>query len=482
MLGLSRARSMRERPARPGWTAGFPPRTTSTVLWFVVLAAAAYLGSWWLGWASDDERPGDGGVVASLTRALLPSSPQADVAPLPAALSAGAGSSPIAPRPVTDQTIEDFTGRDLEMFYRALARTATGGDGALTRIVHYGDSMLASDAISHAVRRRLQERFGDGGHGFVLAGRPWPWYSHEGVRHYNSSGFLINRITANPLNDGCFGLGGVAFRSFQPGARFFVEPVGGGRVSRFEVYYMRRPDGGSLTLEAAGLPAQTISTASPTPGSGFHEVRVPDGAHRLTIVNAGGGEVRLFGVVVERDGPGVVYDSLGVNGFHASNFARFDRAHLAEQIAHRDPALIMVTLGTNESQNRDLDLERYGADFTNMLSMLRAGVPGAACLVVSPPDRAMPVGHGRLVSRPVVLEIVARQRQVARDSGCAFWNTFEAMGGEGSAAAWRRLQPALMGGDLTHPTPEGAEAIGGRLASALVSGYERFRSAAVADR
>ena len=48
------------------------------------------------------------------------------------------------------------------------------------------------------------------------------------------------------------------------------------------------------------------------------------------------------------------------------------------------------------------------------------------------------------------------------------------MGGEGSMARWFKARPQLGGGDLTHPTPLGAEVIGDMLVDALVNAYEAF--------
>lgn len=460
----------------------FPTRTAWTLGWFVALALSTHFGARWLGWVEDETN--EEGGVSSLGLSVLPIASGEDV-PLPAALTPGAGPAPpppsekrrsLNPSPLSEHPIEDFGGPAMDAFYKALNHTASGEVGALTRVVHYGDSMLTGDSISDAVRRRLQARFGDGGHGFVLAGRPWPWYRHMGIGHWNSAGFRVNRITKNSLEDGLMGLGCVSFRSYRPGARFFVEPEEPARVSLFDVFYLEQPNGGSLRLTVDGHTDEIVSTRADSVGSGFRAIEVPDGAHRLTVTNAGGGEVRIYGVAIERAGPGVVYDSLGVNGLHASNFTRFDRSHLDDQIRHRSPNLIVVMLGTNESQNSRLDLAGHASDFTTMLELLRGGAPQASCLVVSPPDRAMRAGRGRLVSRPIISRIVARQREVARDAGCGFWNTYEAMGGEDSAADWRRRHPALMGGDLTHPTPEGADILGGLLAAALISGYERFIS------
>ena len=46
------------------------------------------------------------------------------------------------------------------------------------------------------------------------------------------------------------------------------------------------------------------------------------------------------------------------------------------------------------------------------------------------------------------------------------------MGGEGSMARWFKVRPQLGGGDLTHPTPRGAEVLGDLLSDALVRAYE----------
>src|SRR5690606_24603507 len=64
--------------------------------------------------------------------------------------------------------ILDPTGHSLDAFFAALARTQQKQDGAITRIAHFGDSIVVSDYISGTLRRKLQETFGDAGHGYML--------------------------------------------------------------------------------------------------------------------------------------------------------------------------------------------------------------------------------------------------------------------------------------------------------------------------
>ena len=70
--------------------------------------------------------------------------------------------------------------------------------------------------------------------------------------------------------------------------------------------------------------------------------------------------------------------------------------------------------------------------------------------------------------------LVAAQRNVAKQSGVAFWSTYEAMGGEGSMAKW--VNKGLAGGDLTHPTPRGAEVLGDLFYESITTGFDAWAS------
>jgi hypothetical protein len=74
------------------------------------------------------------------------------------------------PRQAALPGIEDPTGA-MAGFYDALTRSERGE--ATAHILHYGDSHVAADWLTGALRRNLQRCFGDAGAGFVLAGKPW---------------------------------------------------------------------------------------------------------------------------------------------------------------------------------------------------------------------------------------------------------------------------------------------------------------------
>jgi lysophospholipase L1-like esterase len=374
--------------------------------------------------------------------------------------------------------VEDATGHALDAFFARLRDTEGRKDDAVTRVLYYGDSTIASDYISGTVRRRLQARFGDGGHGFILVANPWEWYFHNDVLHGSSGEWKASRLAGPITNDGYYGLGGVSFTSYGGAVAWFGTSTRtdyGRAVSRFDVYYLEQPNGGDLELEVKGQPPDRFSTRADAKASRVHSVRVPDGEAKLTMRPMGGGPVRLFGVALERDRPGVIVDALGSHAAMAVYWQRQDEQHWRDQLALRDPALIVFQYGTNESDLWRLDRGEYETALAGLVDELRRVAPKASVLVVAPLDRAEDKG-GALATKRVILDLVAIQRRVALAHGAAFWCTFDAMGGEGSMARWVRARPQLGGWDLTHPTPLGAEVLGDMLSDAILSAYERWRA------
>jgi lysophospholipase L1-like esterase len=373
--------------------------------------------------------------------------------------------------------IEDPTGHALDAFFARLARTEQKEPGAVTRILHYGDSTIASDYVSGTMRRRFQERYGDAGHGFILIANPWEWYFHNDVFHTSTGEWKASRLAGPIAADGMYGLGGVTFTSYGGAVASFGTATKGDygrRVSRFDVYYLEQPGGGDVEVAVQGGATTRFSTRGDAKVSRVKSVAVADGEAKLTVRTMGGGQARLFGVALERDQPGVVYDALGSHAAMAVYWQREEPAHWKEQLALRDPALVVWQFGTNESDLWKLDRDEYETALAGLVDELKACAPRASIIVVSPLDRAESK-NGQLRTKSVILDLVAIQRRVALSHGVAFWSTFDAMGGEGSMARWVKASPQLAGGDLTHPTPLGAEVIGDMLTDALVSAYEVTR-------
>lgn len=382
---------------------------------------------------------------------------------------------PLAPIQVDEPptTIVDPSG-DLRDFYAALARTARAEPGAVTRILYHGDSLVASDYVTSTLRRKFQEQFGDAGHGFVLMANAWPSYTHSDVFRYSTRGWSVSRIVGPYLKDGLYGLGGVSFKG-PPGiiTRFGTAREGdyGRRVSSFEVAYLKQPGGGDLQVSIDGVAHGVITTEAADKAAAFHRIQLEDGEHTLEL-RTQRREVRAFGVVLERDGPGVVLDAIGIQGARIRFLDKQEDAHWAEQLAWRNPNLLVFQFGANESGDGfAYSMPDYHATMKEVLLQAMRAVPGASCLIVAAMDRARNSEWG-LITVPIIPHIVEQQRKTALDVGCAFWNAFEAMGGKGSMARWVRR--GLGQADLTHPTSVGADIIGNWIYQAIIKDYQKY--------
>jgi lysophospholipase L1-like esterase len=374
--------------------------------------------------------------------------------------------------------IEDPSGTAMDAFYGQLLRTAQREEGAVTRIAHFGDSTIALDGITMTVREAMQLRFGDAGHGFVLAARGFLPYRHFQVRHDSEGSWRIYDITHQGLSDGRYGFGGVQSRAASGASAWFAtdddaEARVGRSVASFLVFHQRHPRGGEMQYRVDDGAWQTLDTELATVEDAVHRIDVPDGAHRLTVRPAGHGETRLYGVALERPGPGVVYDSLGMVGARASRMLGFDRAHLATQLAQRETNLVIVAFGGNDADDLRSEDEFFDI-FRQVAHLVREARPEASCLLFAPLDQAERDERGRVVTLPSVPRIVTAMRRAAEAEGCAFFDTWTAMGGEGAMGRWFRRSPRLSSGDFRHATPAGYRVIGNLFYRALLDGFADY--------
>jgi lysophospholipase L1-like esterase len=254
----------------------------------------------------------------------------------------------------------------------------------------------------------------------------------------------------------------------------------GRSLSRFELWYQKRPDGGGFEIRVDGKVARVVDTRAPQVSDGFETVQFADGEHEIEVAALGTGVARGYGVVLERDRPGAVWDELALIGSFIQRLDYEDPDHIAGQVKRRDVDLLAFMFGGNDLSREHSDLKTttapYEAEYTRVLRKFRAGKPNASCLILSMTDHARKL-NDEIVSRPGVARLVEAQRKVAQAEGCAFFDTYMAMGGPGAVERGRKNKPPLASPDLRHPTVAGQRRIATLFYAALMHGYARFRRA-----
>jgi len=352
------------------------------------------------------------------------------------------------------------------------------GEQRLVRVVHMGASMIGADDLTSVLRERFQTRFGDGGAGLVLMDRYMPNYIHRWVK-LEASGWNHCYIAYKCLKDGHYGLGGTAFWSSR-GAQTTISTRKhelGDEVAVFELWYLARPGGGRVEMRIDRGDPVVIDTAAEQLEDRWHRMEVEQGPHKVAVRTVGHGNSRLYGIMLETEGPGLVWDQFSKLGVFTKRVLEWDADHLAAQIGHRDPDLIVFTYGGNDLRrvaNGKLTQAEYVREYSEVVAHMRKGKPEASCLITSITDRGKSLNFE--ITSEHVETIVAGQREVAANAGCAFFDTYAAMGGAGSLKDWKRRSPPLAAGDLKHLNHRGRVLLGGWIYEAVITAYVQRRT------
>ncbi len=116
------------------------------------------------------------------------------------------------------------------------------------------------------------------------------------------------------------------------------------------------------------------------------------------------------------------------------------------------------------------DYNYYKNILIKQLKSIKAAHPGVSIVVIGPSDMSRNNG-GNMVSYSNIPLIRDAMKEAAFETGCCFWDLYEAMGGENSMSAW--VSKGLAQKDYTHFSYKGAKYVGEMLFNAIMEQVER---------
>jgi lysophospholipase L1-like esterase len=335
------------------------------------------------------------------------------------------------------------------------------------RVAWLGDSHGMADHWSGALRSGLQKRFGDAGPGFVHAGIPHA--RHDAMKIALDGQFVMKPrgpSTSAVTGDGTFGLGGI-----------LAEASGGSRVTltptiappdtdlTFDVCYKLASPSDQVGIEVGHSP-KVIAAVTPTEPEKSLAHMTLSGTAGASITLSPTAGAFLCGVVIETDPtkrPGVVLDTLGINGARYATVLAWNEAAWSAEWKRRAPDLVVLEYGTNELSDIDAKPAVHTRALANVVARIRRTTPDVDCLVLAPTDR--------LDREAIEPALVTALEDEAQKLGCGFWNTFEKMGGLQSIAKWRSESPPRANRDGIHLNTRGYREMGEKLYADLIAGY-----------
>lgn len=346
------------------------------------------------------------------------------------------------------------------------ARSGLGG--AKLRVLHLGDSHVSAEPLGRALRELLGGvARGEAGPGLVFPGLPFNPTRGRGASVTLSTGWAKS-FGREPLPPGDTGLCGGHVESRRSGAALVLD----GRFASVRLHLLRQPGGGAALVRVDGRLAGRVDLDGAADLALFRWSGPP--AARLEVEAADARPVRLLGVALEGDRPGLVYSPAGVVGAQASVLLRCREELFVRQLEAEAPDVVILAFGTNEARDSGFEPSAHAATLETVIRRVRRAAPSALVLLAGPPDQERAAG-GRARPVPALPLVIAAQRGVAARTGAAFVDLREAMGGPGSAARWARSSPPLAQPDHVHFTAPGYERLARFVAAELVATLEGER-------
>lgn len=352
---------------------------------------------------------------------------------------------------------------------RSLGKLAAAKAGKGTvRVLHLGDSHVAADLITGRIRDRLQARFGDAGRGFMqpslkkaYGGRQlgtkgrWDKTRHvDDHKEHRDYGFSGVRLTA---------------RAAKASVSYALDKA----ERRAAIYYLAEPEGAKVSVLVDGKAVGELDASAAASEGRVARFEWTRPAAKLELRLSSSGPFALVGVSLETGGPGLLYEPIGPVGADAKLYTEFGPASYAAHLSAHAPDLVVLMVGGNDAlkiRKGWTTLENVRADHEQAIALIRKSVPDVECVIWGPMDAGDKV-KGKVVSKEGIAEIRDLQKTLSARLGCAFWDTYAFMGGDGAIARWDAAR--VMNKDLVHPKQLAADVIGEGFAAALLAGFDR---------
>ena len=181
----------------------------------------------------------------------------------------------------------------------------------------------------------------------------------------------------------------------------------------------------------------------------------------------------FYGMAMDGE-EGIVVDNFSLRGSSGLSLRTIPADMLEEFNRQRPYDLIILQYGLNVATQRGYNYDSYQKGLVTAIEHLKKCFPQSGFLLLSVGDRDYKTDTGELRTMPGVKNLIRYQQNIAAESGIAFWNMFEAMGGDGSMAKLVHAKPSMANYDYTHINFRGGKYLAGLLYETLIYGKEQY--------
>lgn len=363
--------------------------------------------------------------------------------------------------------IEDFSSESdaLSRFSKKLTQSDRS-----VRVAFLGDSYCEGDIITADLREQLQSLYGGRGVGFIpfapidewrksvtVKSSGWQTYNAIFTKSIDKSLIWLNNQYYFPTSEAKVS---IKFNN----TKHFIDSVQ--RVS-----LVFRNAGNSRIKTTTNSAHQQLHNLEASNRTQIIDIESHTDINQLELSFEKSEQFIGFGMYAN-DTTGVYVDNYSLRSANGLRQAWVDQ-RVSSEITDRYPVdLVILQYGLNVAYPGEKQYNSYRTRMAETIRHLQKTLPQADFLLISVGDRSTKI-DGRMQTMDGIEAMVAAQKSIAKETGIAFWSTFEAMGGVNSMVQFVERPYPLAAKDYTHINYAGGKFIGTALTNALINERQR---------
>jgi lysophospholipase L1-like esterase len=357
---------------------------------------------------------------------------------------------------------EEYTIINADLLIPLFKKAQSIENSQKVKILHIGDSHIQGNFFVQATREILQERFGNGGMGFIF-----PY----NLAKTNSTANKFIKFSSNSVWQSCrvsmrshchkqiiIGISGHGLLTNDKNFEILLEVPEIYKFDKITIFYPNEKSPFSIendlrTTNLIGIIAENQYWADFQSAAPMNSVRI------FQNEDYSYDDYNLNGIYIENDKSGIIYNSIGINGAKASDFLQ--NSIFFEQIPAVSPDLIILSFGTNEAFS-EISPEIFILQIDTLISKIKEKCGEIPVLVTTPPLT--------LVKKIETSFINEYSKNLTEGKSYAIWDLHELT----HKFSVKDDTNSLLTKDKVHYSKYGYEFIGGYFANALIKNYEYF--------
>lgn len=342
------------------------------------------------------------------------------------------------------------------------------GKGQL-KIVHIGGSHIQADVYTNRTRQRLHELNNGlaGARGFI--------FPYKVARTNNPSNFKVKydglweycKNTQQKSNC-ALGLSGYSISTYNPNSSIQInlntDTTTYYDFNKLKIFHNHDTTNFEVLLNNS----ETVRAVNMNDSLGYTGFELNRHYDELTLKFSKADSIQnhftIYGISFENDDPGIIYNSVGVNGAKLNSYLGCNL--FSRHLRALNPDFVIISLGTNDGYTRKFNSTLYKENYEQLLKMVKQASPGAAILLTVPNDSYLYrryINRNTEIMRSIIFDL-------ARDNNYGVWDFYTIMGGLNSSYVWHLN--GLMNRDRIHFNRTGYIFKGDLFFNAFLKAYE----------